>query len=129
MKIHLLLGEDKKSSLMMFKYALNGAFRTFITVIIFNICLFSLNYITSHILSVVISIYLSSAINIRFVFLQKLTKRRMIYQFLVSILYLLVSSCFLYITVLFGIDPKIAELIIVGLLFLPFYFISRKVLV
>lgn len=128
MKIHLALKENKKNILMIFKYGLNGVFRTFITVITFNIFLFNFNYIASHILSVIISTYLSSAINIRFVFLERLTRRKMIYQFLVSIFYLIVSSCLLYFAVLLGLEPKIAEIIIIGLLFLPFYFISRKAL-
>lgn len=122
------LKSDRSNRVVFFRYTVNGIIRTLTTILIFNICLLCFNYIHSHIFSIIISAYLSSYLNIKFVFLEDFNKKRLIYQFIVSLIYLIASSFLLYILVLLGIDPRIAEIATIGMLFIPFFFLSKIVL-
>ena len=107
------------------KYGLSGFLRSFVTIFIYNLLLMHLNYILSHLVSIMFSIFMACAINIRFVFNKRITRRRILYQLLIVSAYIAISTFFLFSFVSFGISPRYSQLLSILILFMPFFLISK----
>ena len=107
------------------KYGLSGFFRSIVTIFIFNLLLLQLNYILSHLISIMFSIFLTCAINIRFVFNKQITQRRIFNQFLIVSAYFAISTFLLFSFVSLGISPRYSQLLTILMLFFPFFFVSK----